>query len=489
MKKTFFTLLSLFTLHTSFSQTNCVVDDLSSNAEWTQIGTSLSITDGKIKYDNTECGPDRRVLRTVPTFHLWKLDFSFKPINFNPTGPSHVLMAYTAGQRQTEYSPAQQARVIYLSNPTSSAAKLYMDAQGTQGTQGILAPIGSTYYIRMERTCATQLVLSVFSDAARTKHVQGSPIISTLTENLEGLNTLQSSNSVLGPGNPFSAELDNITLCGSPVNCHEKSSFNWTQIGSSVTATNDVINFNSTNDDGIDRRVIATVPKFDLWKMTFRFQPTDYNSLGPAHILLSYSNGTLHSETASGLVQARVIYLSNPTASTPQLFFDALDSPTTTTGILAPKGSTYYVKLERRCATELTLSVFSDPEMTIHVAGSPLNKIISESVNGFNTLQSGNSLIVNNPKYLTAQLDNIKLCGTSVQSEVITSLEESTSEQETQIQYSKLSVYDFSGKELMEAQLVNSDWKAHLTNFSPGIYIARLSDGHQHKSFKIGITE
>lgn len=55
--------------------------------------------------------------------------------------------------------------------------------------------------------------MSVFSDAARTTHLPGSPEKMTLDGTLAGMNYLQSGCSVLGTGRQLSGEIDDISLC------------------------------------------------------------------------------------------------------------------------------------------------------------------------------------------------------------------------------------------------------------------------------------
>jgi gliding motility-associated-like protein len=70
----------------------------------------------------------------------------------------------------------------------------------------------------------------------------------------------------------------------------------------------------------------------------------------------------------------------------------------------------YYVRLERITASQVMLSVFSDPAYTIHLPGSPLNYTIDCSIQGLNTIQQGVITWAGWYRHLTCELDDLHIC-------------------------------------------------------------------------------
>ncbi|MEO1451865.1 MAG: DUF6443 domain-containing protein, partial [Bacteroidota bacterium] len=83
--------------------------------------------------------------------------------------------------------------------------------------------------------------------------------------------------------------------------------------------------------------------------------------------------------------------------------------------IPAPPGSTYYIRLEKTGADNFKLSIFSNPDFSGHIMGSPqflditTQGLGSGSVTGLNVIQHGNYPNVSPGYQLTATLDNLNL--------------------------------------------------------------------------------
>lgn len=108
-------------LFRSFGQTSCQTDDLSSNAGWTQVGTDVMVSGGKLLFDDSYTGADNRVYKSVPNYDLFRLDFSFKPTA--EFSPAHILMSYSKGSEQSEATGVIQARsfispALQVANPS-----------------------------------------------------------------------------------------------------------------------------------------------------------------------------------------------------------------------------------------------------------------------------------------------------------------------------------------------------------------------------------
>lgn len=485
-------LLSSLPLLPSLAQTTCETDNLSDKSLWTQVGSTVSVTNGKIHFQESPGSTDDRVFRSVPVHDLWKLEFSFVPTAYPASaGAAHVLMAYTLGSAQPETSTNQQVRVLFLSDPYGSNPRFFVDATYSAGAQTISHNGSSIYYIRLERICETGLRLSVFLDAAMTQHAPGSPVHHPLAASIKGFNTLQVSTSLVASSNRYlTGDIDNIKLCGTTgatSTCQVSIVGNkaWTQVGSTITAQNGKVFYNNTSD-GTDRRVYTSVPTYDLWKAEFKFTATDYTeSSGPAHVLLGYTLGTAHTETSTNQ-QARILFLSQPYGSDPKFYVDATNSGSTSPGILSSKGVPHYIRLERTCPTQLVLSVFLDAARTKHAPNSPQTQFIAETVKGFNTFQVANSIVGSSNRDLTAVLDSFALCGYSQDPGVITALPEAGDLFEAESENAQLLVYNVLGQLQMEqASIQTAELPHYLSRLENGLYVVELVSTQGRKRYKI----
>jgi hypothetical protein len=88
------------------------------------------------------------------------------------------------------------------------------DVRTYSSSQISTSTTAADYYLRFERTGPGAAMLSVFSDAARTNHMPGSPIVFTISSTITGLNTVQ--HGALTPDNAsrmISGTIDNDMIC------------------------------------------------------------------------------------------------------------------------------------------------------------------------------------------------------------------------------------------------------------------------------------
>ena len=227
------------------SQSCFFFDDYSNPALWTQIGTGVEVSNGKLRFDNARDQKyQKRVFRElgVPLSEcdVWSLEFEFTPTqlgNWSGTNDAagHVLAALTAGTKgpfsdcscnhdcsNCGYPVSDQDAVI-----CHFASKQYgghvgftiflKDGQNeTESSARIPLPANwqnTTYYLRMERPQKDFIRLSVFSDPGRLQHIPDSPIQIAISGTISGLSHIQHSNTPRGwyPRNLW-GEVDNLCL-------------------------------------------------------------------------------------------------------------------------------------------------------------------------------------------------------------------------------------------------------------------------------------
>ena len=108
--------------------------------------------------------------------------------------------------------------MIYASdNP--STGDLYFsirakDEGNETGSDRIVAnTMGMTYYIKLERTSPTNVILTDFSDAAKIMHLPNSPVTFEIPSTIEGLTTIQHGSIVRGQiERKLTGSIDNLCM-------------------------------------------------------------------------------------------------------------------------------------------------------------------------------------------------------------------------------------------------------------------------------------
>ncbi len=209
---------------TVFSQCD-FFDDYSTNTGWTQVGTEVKIQNGTLNYINgSDDGLQRRVYKslgfTLNSGDNWRAEFEFTPQSvgtyLSQPFTGHGVLALTAGNQEpyldcpdlpcTGYPiGTQDGIMIMYATDGSPTGDIWFKARARhagveyQSTNQINANVlNTTYYPRLERTSASSVVLSVFSDSLHTIHLPGSPISLAIPESVTGLTTVQQGNAVRG---------------------------------------------------------------------------------------------------------------------------------------------------------------------------------------------------------------------------------------------------------------------------------------------------
>lgn len=223
----------------------CTTYDFSSSAGWTQVNTGVSIGAGTINFAGAADGSvPRFVYATVPTLSntAWSCDFEFRPTAGNAAAHTMVAFSENGGACLSASGQWAGATMMYSNmdciqayvqgtvggtNPGSwklygmSKARNTAFAYGYTLTSppawnssaGITLPgaFGTTYYARLQRLSATQGMISLYSDAARTTVIgQSCFAINAAVDNLA---YVQSGNYPEGSSvRTFTGTVDNIVV-------------------------------------------------------------------------------------------------------------------------------------------------------------------------------------------------------------------------------------------------------------------------------------
>jgi PKD repeat protein len=211
-------------------------DDYSTNTGWTQVGTLVNIASGVVQYQNSAPDGQQRRIHKPLGFLLnandtWQADLDVTPQAVGGSAPStgHAVLALTSTTAEphsncpnvacTGYPLSAQDAVNCNFSSLASGTNTFFEIIAFDGpTQYVSTAIPAntlnvTYYIRVERTSPTSLTLNVFSDAARTLHIPGSPVSMTIPATITGLGTVQHANIARGfQSRQLTGYLDNLCI-------------------------------------------------------------------------------------------------------------------------------------------------------------------------------------------------------------------------------------------------------------------------------------
>lgn len=215
-------------------------DDFSNPGNWTQYGTTTlccgsTLSPGTMQVNNGQL--ELRAFRASQTYRLnqnigqtlnandqWRIEFKITPLSANTdNGANFVLTDHTDhwfSDTAGDHNPNNTSSVqISYSDPLGSNNQLRMFIKGKyQSTWGppsdrIFVFPNTTYYVRVERLSSTEVILSIYSDAARTNHITGSPVCHTIDGNIGGLNNFQlAANTIGSPSRESDLNVDDLEI-------------------------------------------------------------------------------------------------------------------------------------------------------------------------------------------------------------------------------------------------------------------------------------
>ena len=250
---------------------NFLIETYTSTTNWTNVNKgnianfgTCQVGGGSCSFEQVRGGVEVRTYRpikTLPTYS-WTAEFTFTLQNppvggLVSNGAGHYLAAFTGGTQDPEFSSCNLAnacsscgignypstnqdgiwvQLVAVNTPGANTDEPYTGLHGawnfsavskkgtvTQSSANIPYPAtgvpGTPYYIRLQRTSANQGLLSIFSDAAHTTHITGSPVCFPIDGTITTLDYLQ--HGVIPIGNCFrilDATVQNMNVC-SGVTC------------------------------------------------------------------------------------------------------------------------------------------------------------------------------------------------------------------------------------------------------------------------------
>lgn len=240
MKHLSYVLLSVILTSVGYGQCD-FFDDYSTNTGWTQVGTEVEVSGGKLQFINgaKDGNGQKRVYKNLGTTltanDVWYAEFDFyvDSVGRHLGQPwvGHIPFALTAGT-QDPYNncpdvpctglPTGTQDVISFNflGPSTANGDLWMRIKSKDGSSEfytnniVLTNVeGMTYYPRIERLSATSVRLSVFTDSSRTIHVSGSPVTGTIPNTIDNLFVIQHSCVVQGNSDrELTGTVDNLCI-------------------------------------------------------------------------------------------------------------------------------------------------------------------------------------------------------------------------------------------------------------------------------------
>ena len=406
-------------------------DDYTTNSGWTQTGTTVTVDSGtadKLDFTAVVGNADHRVSKAIGVTlsdTLWICDYE---INITAMGAltEAFPLFISAGTAKLRSTQDELGTTIYNNAGTHQMAiTSRLDNSGLNSTY-INISLSTLYYIRLERTSATNVRLNIFSDSGRTSHIAGSPVNYTINSGIGGLTTVQhSSDDGAGNANTINLTIDNLkiydgvsSLTNKPTNVQTNSKFeqtdtntrhwydgtNWiTQptfeddftsyanqaavdavyvpldIKISGDVTNDRLNYQAVVDgtnDSMSRSLGGTVSD-TAWVLRFRYSMTarTLNSQGyeiyPSIGLSSADHNTPETAAQDGITFNP--YQEHVIRSYHMSYADAskLSGERGTSGLkvvlfteTATVGDDYYIELKRTSATNATCNIYSNSAYT-----------------------------------------------------------------------------------------------------------------------------
>lgn len=190
-------------------------DNFSSSTGWTTVGTAWAISGGLMVATNVPANAEHRMYKTVGGLPDtgWIFDFDAK-ITSLPNGDP-ILAVLLSDSTNFNNDALDAIRVVFANESPSNALRITLqalDAGSSTASTSINFSLNTQYYLRVERTSATQAKLSVFSDSARTTHISGSPVTLTINSTINNLQYIQFSSINHGVSVQASGEFDNVNI-------------------------------------------------------------------------------------------------------------------------------------------------------------------------------------------------------------------------------------------------------------------------------------
>ncbi len=424
-------------------------DDFTTNANWTQVNTGVSVTGGEIQGWGADA-TDRRVYHDLVTpldDKGWKAEFEFEFSAFSgPTfGPAHdiFIMSDTQAPATTLQDYIGIRFGISELNRFALLAEANSQINTGVGVNTTDASINTRYFIRLERISPAQVKMSIFTGGFDVTPF-GNTVSGAISTAITGLRFVSSStNTIGGSARTLTGIIDNLDItnvcCSFEVDallqtqgtCNQETvlfdqiagnSSLWTsntsQIvidsgGSGIVEMNSLVGGGTTTSRRATRALDTSFPA-NSGIITIRQKVTKLASSTPTAIFMAIQNGT---GDASLVDSSPRIYHAFGTGSPTGLFSHVSDGTnlvnTPQPQIVIGDGETQFVETIYNPFTQtLTLNSYSDSSFTTHVSGSPLQvdaSIISMPSTLMDTVLSSNFTNSGAGRVMSADLDDYQV--------------------------------------------------------------------------------
>jgi hypothetical protein len=389
-------------------------DDYTSNSGWTQTGSKVTVDSGKLDWvDANAAATNDSLQQVIKSLGItlsdtaWTTDFIYINNGGTVGGYPFVFQSATGN-----YDSASND-AITMSEDNPNKIKINTKNGGTYvaGSSTIAVSSGTTYYIRIQRTSATDIKLSAFTDSARTTHTSGSPVTVSNAgiANITGLTYVQHQNQTTGGGGTTNFEVTDLKIYNGvtsvttpatwtmePTFRDDFSSYADTTAGDAVWATNDtsrmrvnpttdVFDFTTTRNGSAatSYKTLSSVSD-TAWLLRFRYNMT--SSTSDARLFVGFSSTTGNYGSTEDWLGIII-----PNRQHTAWSITSYDNAAVTIGAyssfsLTPVLATdYFIQITRTSATELKLDLYSDSAYTVSLG--TVTRTIPSTVGGLSYLK------------------------------------------------------------------------------------------------------
>ena len=197
-------------------------DDYTTDSGWTQTGTTITVDSianpNQVKFLSTSGGTTDRVTKSLGVTlsdTLWYAEFDFIFTSGTTIGDDPLFLPFLLSAGTSDQGGTSQDGLGFYGYKTGATSSVFMykkDGASQTSSSGVTITLGTTYYIRLERTTATNLKMSVFTDISRTTHQTGSPINFGISSGTTGLTHIQHATYSAAGSSSITASVDNTKI-------------------------------------------------------------------------------------------------------------------------------------------------------------------------------------------------------------------------------------------------------------------------------------
>jgi len=440
-------------------------DDFTTNANWTQVSTGVSVTGGEIQGWGADAST-RKVFHDLVTpvdDNGWKAEFECEFSFFSTFffGPAHDIFGLS--NTTASGSTLQDwigVRLTGSGNPggTNNFQIIISDGAPVNAvfaTNPTLAFTGVRYFVRLERLSLTEVKMSIFTGGFDVTPF-GTPTTGTIPSTITGLRVITSANNIFGnSARVLTGVLDNLIIfsgtfgcptftvdgliqstgdvrcVGTPLILFDPIGGNsglWTEVDGAGEieidlAGSGVLEWNTLRGGATNTETFAhrQIPNFadNLGEIRMRVKVTkiaDSGGITPTGRFMVLQNNALHPRPSTGSQMQLGIGNNGANGGIFVLVGDGTTN-VTPAQINFVNGTTRFIEgIYDPVGQTLTLNVFTDADFTVHEVGSP--KVIDASAISmtgliFTHMITSNVKNSGPARAITADLDDFQIGGTN----------------------------------------------------------------------------